>query len=117
MDEKMEDLIWVGKQGSMASNVTQSECHHLYYLAVSNIRRQLSPSSHHHDSSEILLNGYIIFSSVVGKVIIFRNVARQAPRSGLAWKHSIDVGAGVIDADYRGVILGLVEFWPFVDFL
>ena len=31
-----------------------------------------------------------------------------APRSGLAWKHSIDVGAGVIDADYRspiGVIL------------
>ncbi|KAK8964529.1 hypothetical protein KSP40_PGU021491 [Platanthera guangdongensis] len=30
--------------------------------------------------------------------------ARIAPRSGLAWKHSIDVGAGVIDADYRGSI-------------
>ncbi|KNC52553.1 deoxyuridine 5'-triphosphate nucleotidohydrolase [Thecamonas trahens ATCC 50062] len=27
---------------------------------------------------------------------------RIAPRSGLAWKHFIDVGAGVIDADYRG---------------
>lgn len=27
---------------------------------------------------------------------------RVAPRSGLAWKHSIDVGAGVIDEDYRG---------------
>lgn len=27
---------------------------------------------------------------------------RVAPRSGLAWKHSIDVGAGVIDPDYRG---------------
>jgi len=27
---------------------------------------------------------------------------RVAPRSGLAWKHFIDVGAGVIDADYRG---------------
>jgi len=27
---------------------------------------------------------------------------RVAPRSGLASKHSIDVGAGVIDADYRG---------------
>ena len=25
-----------------------------------------------------------------------------APRSGLTWKNSIDVGAGVIDADYRG---------------
>lgn len=27
---------------------------------------------------------------------------RVAPRSGLAWKNSIDVGAGVIDQDYRG---------------
>src|SRR3954464_7327535 len=27
---------------------------------------------------------------------------RVAPRSGLAWKNSIDTGAGVIDADYRG---------------
>jgi len=27
-----------------------------------------------------------------------------APRSGLASKHSIDVGAGVIDADYRGPV-------------
>ena len=31
------------------------------------------------------------------------------PRSGLAWKHSIDVGAGVIDADYRGP-LGVILF-------
>lgn len=29
---------------------------------------------------------------------------RVAPRSGLAAKHSIDVLAGVIDADYKGVI-------------
>jgi dUTP pyrophosphatase len=26
---------------------------------------------------------------------------RVAPRSGLAWKKHIDVGAGVIDGDYR----------------
>ena len=32
-----------------------------------------------------------------------------APRSGLAWKHSIDVGAGVIDADYRGSV-GVILF-------
>lgn len=34
---------------------------------------------------------------------------RVAPRSGLAWKHSIDVGAGVIDSDYRGNI-GVILF-------
>ena len=28
--------------------------------------------------------------------------ARIAPRSGLTWKNSINVGAGVIDEDYRG---------------
>ena len=29
---------------------------------------------------------------------------RVAPRSGLALKHGIDTGAGVIDADYRGPV-------------
>ena len=27
---------------------------------------------------------------------------RVAPRSGLAWKNHIDIGAGVVDEDYRG---------------
>lgn len=35
--------------------------------------------------------------------------ARIAPRSGLAWKNSINVGAGVIDEDYRGQV-GVVLF-------
>lgn len=35
--------------------------------------------------------------------------ARIAPRSGLAAKKSIDVGAGVVDADYRGPV-GVILF-------
>lgn len=34
---------------------------------------------------------------------------RIAPRSGLAWKKHIDVGAGVVDPDYRGNV-GVVLF-------
>ena len=34
---------------------------------------------------------------------------RIAPRSGLTVKHGIDVGAGVVDADYRGPV-GVVLF-------
>lgn len=33
---------------------------------------------------------------------------RVAPRSGLAAKHFIDTGAGVIDEDYRGEVLVLL---------
>ena len=48
-----------------------------------------------------------------GKTLVETDIAVQipehcygriAPRSGLAVKHSIDVGAGVIDADYRGAV-------------
>ena len=35
--------------------------------------------------------------------------ARIAPRSGLAVKHFIDTGAGVVDEDYRGAV-GVVLF-------
>lgn len=40
---------------------------------------------------------------------IIGTYGRVAPRSGLAWKKHIDVGAGVIDEDYRGPV-GVVLF-------
>ena len=53
-----------------------------------------------------------------GKAIITTDIAiaipvgfygRVAPRSGMAWKKHTDIGAGVIDADYRGPV-GVVMF-------
>ncbi|WVF70911.1 hypothetical protein IAT40_005706 [Kwoniella sp. CBS 6097] len=41
---------------------------------------------------------------------------RIAPRSGLAAKHSIQTGAGVIDADYRGPVMVLLFNHSDVDF-
>ncbi|KAF7992928.1 hypothetical protein HCN44_005709 [Aphidius gifuensis] len=41
---------------------------------------------------------------------------RVAPRSGLAWKNFIDVGAGVIDADYRGDLRVMLFNHSDVDF-
>ncbi|GKY93104.1 hypothetical protein MPSEU_000278600 [Mayamaea pseudoterrestris] len=43
--------------------------------------------------------------------------ARIAPRSGLALKHGIDVGAGVIDADYRGPVGVILFNWGKEDFV
>eukprot|EP00268_Persea_americana_P035295 TRINITY_DN34830_c0_g1_i1.p1 TRINITY_DN34830_c0_g1~~TRINITY_DN34830_c0_g1_i1.p1 ORF type:complete len:241 (+),score=35.45 TRINITY_DN34830_c0_g1_i1:383-1105(+) len=48
--------------------------------------------------------GKALIPTDLGIGIPERTYARIAPRSGLAWKHSIDVGAGVINADYRGPV-------------
>ena len=44
------------------------------------------------------------------------NYGRLAPRSGLAVKNSLHVGAGVIDADYRGEVKVLLFNFSDVDF-
>jgi len=68
--------------------------------------------------------GYDLFAAAAcsieghGKALVKTDIAvavppgyygRIAPRSSLAWKSHIDVGAGVIDADYRGAV-GVVLF-------
>ena len=49
-------------------------------------------------------------STAISILLTTGTYGRSAPRSGLVMKHSIDIGAGVLDADYKGpVILGLVN--------
>ncbi len=57
------------------------------------------------------LNGHskvLVKTDIAVKIPDF-HYGRIAPRSSLAWKNSIDVGAGVIDSDYRGNI-GVILF-------
>ncbi|KAI0047301.1 dUTP diphosphatase [Auriscalpium vulgare] len=70
-----------------------------------------------------LAAGYDLYSAVKlvipahGKALVDTQISiavpagtygRVAPRSGLASKFMIDTGAGVIDADYRGVVFVLL---------
>lgn len=48
--------------------------------------------------------GKYLFSTGISMAIPSGHYGRVAPRSGLATKHFIDVGAGVIDEDYRGEV-------------
>lgn len=52
----------------------------------------------------ILSHDIAIISTDVSMAIPIGYYGRIAPRSSLAVKNHIDVGAGVVDADYRGII-------------
>lgn len=46
----------------------------------------------------------ILVSTDLKMEIPFGFYGRIAPRSGMAWKYGVNVGAGVIDWDYRGIV-------------
>lgn len=86
--------------------------------------KKLSENGRAPERCSALAAGYDLFSAVdstipaKGKALIATDISiavpeghygRVAPRSGLAHKHFIDVGAGVIDSDYRGP-LGVILF-------
>ncbi|KAI9835150.1 MAG: Deoxyuridine 5'-triphosphate nucleotidohydrolase [Sarea resinae] len=64
--------------------------------------------------------GYDLYSQIQGtqKLTLpsLLKDGRVAPRSGLASKHHLDVGAGVIDADYRGEVKVLLFNFSGADF-
>ncbi|KAH9938508.1 dUTP pyrophosphatase [Fomitopsis serialis] len=81
--------------------------------------KRLSPKAKLPTRGSALAAGYDLYSAerkiipARGKALIDTQISiavpagtygRVAPRSGLASKFMIDTGAGVIDADYRGVV-------------
>lgn len=48
--------------------------------------------------------GKVLVDTDISIAVPANTYGRVAPRSGLASKHSIHTGAGVIDADYRGPV-------------
>jgi len=61
-------------------------------------------------------NGRMLIDTGIGIKLPPDTYGRIAPRSGLALNHFIDVGAGVIDADYRGSIKVLLFNFGAQDF-
>lgn len=65
-----------------------------------------------------LTSAYAVTVPAHGKAIIKTDLAvvlpegtygRVAPRSSVAWNHHVDIGAGVIDMDFRGNV-GVIVF-------
>src|SRR5438445_11141829 len=56
------------------------------------------------EGGEVPANGKAIVSTDLAIAVPKGTYGRIAPRSGLAAKHHIQVGAGVIDQDYRGCV-------------
>lgn len=56
------------------------------------------------ESSSVPAHGQALVSTDISIIVPLGTYGRVAPRSGLAVKHGISTGAGVIDADYRGEV-------------
>lgn len=56
------------------------------------------------EEAEVPARGKALISTGLRIKVPTGTYGRIAPRSGLAWKHHLDVGAGVIDEDYRGEV-------------
>ncbi|KIW62656.1 deoxyuridine 5'-triphosphate nucleotidohydrolase [Phialophora macrospora] len=93
--------------------------------------KKLSPDATTPTRGSAFAAGYDVYASKAtviparGKALVSTDLAiatpegtygRIAPRSGLAAKHFIDTGAGVIDADYRGEVKVLLFNHADVDF-
>lgn len=56
------------------------------------------------EDSAVPARGQNMVSTDISVIVPVGTYGRVAPRSGLAVKHGISTGAGVVDADYRGEV-------------
>ena len=56
------------------------------------------------ENMTIKANGRALVSTGIAMTIPDGHYGRIAPRSGLAVKHEVDTGAGVVDCDYEGCV-------------
>ena len=68
------------------------------------------------EDSLVPARGKALIATGISMAIPIGNYGRIAPRSGLAVKNFIDVGAGVIDSDYRGEVRVLLFNFSDTDF-
>lgn len=61
-------------------------------------------------------HGQGVVATDISVIVPFGTYGRIAPRSGLALKHGISTGAGVVDADYRGEVRIILFNHKDVDF-
>merc|ERR1711939_761862 len=107
------------RAANLTGTTTDSQAQHVSLMASTFLIQRLSQNAKVPTRGSSLAAGYDLSSAedkVVparGKALISTGLAiavpegtygRVAPRSGLASKFMIDVGAGVIDADYRGEV-------------
>lgn len=89
---KVEDSLKIYKRSSNATIPTRGSALAAGYDIYSS------------ESATVPAHGQALVSTDISIIVPLGTYGRVAPRSGLAVKHGISTGAGVIDADYRGEV-------------
>ncbi|XP_042210289.1 kelch-like protein 3 [Homarus americanus] len=112
----IQELLLEKKRQSLEENYKKEQFHHCPTFSYFNFNY----GNEYLKSGNLFpfFSAYDIVIAGQGKALIKTDIqvelpedcyGRVAPRSGLSWKNHIDVGAGVIDRDYRGNV-GVVLF-------
>ena len=103
----------------MVSSIPKLQCKKLIDKAIIPAKGSLYAAGydlHAIESGTVPAKGKVLVGTGLSFGIPTGNYGRIAPRSGLAAKNSIDIGAGVIDSDYRGEVKVLLFNFSDTDF-